>query len=321
MPTFTAFSAYSTDSLTPHGGFSFIDKKQISKSTFDQRQNTILNGKFSYKTDENFFVSDLKGSIKSIEYYSGLDPSGQPISNATKVFTINSAKFDYNTYDQIYSFTLKSNDKSNTSLENFYFSGNDKFIGSNFSDFIDLPILGKDKIFGNGGNDIIFSKSNTISVDAGSGKDLIKIQSSAAKITGGLDSDIFFIKNLGQKFIIQDFQFDDFLEVSLSEKPSNLRIDYIDNRGSISTENIVFGKNALDSNDFFVYDQKSKTLFFDSDGSGANEKQIIAKFKKSPFSSLDDLSDRLSIVIVGQNSNEGLAENYSMWIFEMNYGR
>ncbi len=112
-------------------------------------------------------------------------------------------------------------------------------------DDVMVGLAGNDIIDGNGGNDILIGGLGNDTLTGGAGEDVFLFETKASK------------KNLDT---ITDFSSnDDSLAFEISMFSSLEERD-------LAEDEFVVGTKALDSNDFFVYN--NGTLFYDADGSG-----------------------------------------------------
>lgn len=143
--------------------------------------------------------------------------------------------------------------------------GNDNFFGNKYRDIIhggpgrDIVVgnAGNDVLFGDAGNDVILGNSGTDTLIGGSGKDKFRYM----KTSGGNDR-------------IADFRRGkDKIQVSQSGFKSMPR-GVLRSRYFRSNRNGV----AKDKNDYFVFSTKTKTLYFDRNGSRKGGRVTIATF-------------------------------------------
>jgi Ca2+-binding RTX toxin-like protein len=127
-------------------------------------------------------------------------------------------------------------------------------------------------IYGGGGNDKLAGSSTNEILIGGSGND---------KLTGGAGADAFvFNTTLNSKInldTITDF------------KPSidKLWFDHsiftsISTLGALAADMFTTGTTALDSNDYFVYNNSNGGLFYDDDGNGADAAIEVALLANHP---------------------------------------
>ncbi len=133
-------------------------------------------------------------------------------------------------------------------------TGTDKY-GQQVSDTLFVDVINVSKIKGSKKSDTIISGQGDDWIYPGFGNDVL---------TGGSDYDYFIfdskLDNQSNVDIITDFTIDD--SIGLSRKIfSNLNVDQM-------VEQIVFGEEALDANDYLICDRSTGNIYYDPDGSG-----------------------------------------------------
>ena len=123
---------------------------------------------------------------------------------------------------------------------------------------------------GNTGNNIITGNSATNYLNGGAGNDTLDGKGGFDKLTGGTGYDIFKFTVRGPADLINDFNvpYDTIqLENAVFTRLSN---------GSLSASQFRVGSQALDSNDYVLYDRSTGELSYDADGSGGGAETLIA---------------------------------------------
>lgn len=136
--------------------------------------------------------------------------------------------------------------------------GNDKLIGH----------PGDDKIFGGTGGDVIFGGQDHDELTGGKGNDKFGFNSLLA-----IDSDtIFDFKHGADRLIFDHHVFDEY------RRP-----------GPVSADDFVLGTAAHDKSDHFIYDKETGNLFYDPDGSGSEDKILMATLDNKANLSASDI--------------------------------
>jgi len=127
---------------------------------------------------------------------------------------------------------------------------------------------------GNAGNDVLTGNAGNDILVGGAGNDIL---------TGGADADKFEFNALSEKLdTIKDL-------VSGTDKITINKAGFSDVLavGVLPDEQFVVGSQALDSNDYFVYN--SGQLFFDADGSGSAAQVQLATLTGAPTLTASDI--------------------------------
>ncbi|BAL22608.1 calcium-binding protein [Azoarcus sp. KH32C] len=150
-------------------------------------------------------------------------------------------------------------------------AGNDKVVAGDGINDIDTG-LGNDSIVTGGGDDFIWAGAGNDKIVAGAGNDWIVSGDGADKIVGGLGIDTFVFDNVsaGGMDNIADFNAAEDLLAFDTDVFTSLA-------GGVAADEVVFGKTALDANDFLILD--GSKLFYDADGNGAGAAVQIANLK------------------------------------------
>jgi Ca2+-binding RTX toxin-like protein len=143
-------------------------------------------------------------------------------------------------------------------------SGDDKLLGSAQDDFL----------AGGEDNDVIRAGYGNDDINGGEGRD---------KLTGGGGRDTFiididpFAETQSPRDRIHDFlSYDDTILIRLINAPEGYNPG-LDENGELVKSALRFGLQALDNNDFFIYNEDSGVLKFDWDAKGGDAAIAIAK--------------------------------------------
>ncbi len=150
------------------------------------------------------------------------------------------------------------------------FAGEDNDIVDDFyGDDTHYLGAGDDLLIDNLGNDIIYGGEGDDFIESGSGNDLV---------TPGPGSDTLYYFSIAPAFIdsIDDFNADEDQFLLASSGFGDL------SAGQLPEEQFVIGEVAQDGDDYFIYDNNSGTLYFDSDGNGPSEAIAFAQFNNTP---------------------------------------
>ena len=211
--------------------------------------------------------------------------SGGVATNVAGDITVNSSGVVTGTsvdVDRVYELTVQVTNGGNSYNETFSIvvgtnSGVDTINGAYIS--------GDDAIFAVGGDDIVF---------AGSGNDTVFGQAGEDKIHGGSGNDLLFgaagkdefyfdtaLNSSSNVDVIKDFDATNTDKIALDDA-------IFAALGSSGTRNLLVanfasnaGGNALDANDFILFDSATGNLFYDADGSGAGAKVLFAQLDLS----------------------------------------
>jgi Ca2+-binding RTX toxin-like protein len=130
-------------------------------------------------------------------------------------------------------------------------SKNDKIYGSQYKDYL-KGYAGKDLLKSGGGNDSLAGGDGSDTLYGGAGEDTF----------------IFKVKDGGSDRIA-DF----------SARADKIHIDWAGGRSGVGLGNFVYGSQALDSDDWVIYDRASGSVYFDPDGTGYKPQSLLAKVK------------------------------------------
>ncbi|MCJ1960467.1 beta strand repeat-containing protein [Novosphingobium mangrovi (ex Hu et al. 2023)] len=133
---------------------------------------------------------------------------------------------------------------------------------------------GRDKLYGEGGNDTLIGGDEVDILDGGAGDDVLIGNAGRNILTGGAGADMFVLANMPADATTYD-KIKDF---------DALDGDVIALEGTVFTAlglaveagEIVMGTEAIEADDFLIFDAGSGKLYYDADGSGAGEAQQIA---------------------------------------------
>lgn len=128
---------------------------------------------------------------------------------------------------------------------------------------------GNDSATGGAGGDTISAGTGTDTINGGAGNDTINAGAGNDMETGGAGRDNFVFDSLNGVNTITDFSVaDDTITLAGSV--------FTALSGGVTADNLLFGTQALDSNDFLIYNSNSGGLFYDADANGAGSAVQIA---------------------------------------------
>jgi Ca2+-binding RTX toxin-like protein len=143
---------------------------------------------------------------------------------------------------------------------------------------------GNDSIYGNGGDDYLGGGDGNDLIVGGAGNDVVDGEKGQDTLTGGIGDDIFYFDApISKKMLdtVTDFDsladtlvFDTSIFKSLSE-------------GELAADQFVQGARALDTNDFFIYN--NGTLFYDADGNGKTKAVAVVTLTGLPTLTHEDI--------------------------------
>ena len=157
-----------------------------------------------------------------------------------------------------------------------HFRGVERIVGSKGNDSITISVEGY-SIDGDKGTDTIRGGLFSDTINGGLGRD---------SLSGGSGADLFIFNTvLGPKNIdtIEDFSTDDVIKLDseIFTKLSTL---------SWQINNFRVGGQAIDLDDYIIYDNASGKLYYDSDASGAGAMQQFAQLTGNPTLSFNNIN-------------------------------
>jgi Ca2+-binding RTX toxin-like protein len=157
-------------------------------------------------------------------------------------------------------------------------SGNDKVYGE----------FGNDRLYGNGGNDRLYGQRGNDKLYGSSGNDYLKGGSGADRLNGGSGSDKFVYGTASEgKDAITLF---DSSDVLVFEGSAFKLGTYKGTLKKANFETRALGHAADDRNDYFIFDRKTDSLWFDADGSRSGDAVMIADFDNNFALSYTDIA-------------------------------
>jgi Ca2+-binding RTX toxin-like protein len=178
---------------------------------------------------------------------------------------------------------LTASDVDDNVINSRLFSGVDLFTLSDDDDVV-VGVGGNDSIYGNGGDDYLGGGDGNDLIVGGAGNDVVDGEKGQDTLTGGIGDDIFYFDApISKKMLdtVTDFDsladtlvFDTSIFKSLSE-------------GELAADQFVQGARALDTNDFFIYN--NGTLFYDADGNGKTKAVAVVKLTGLPTLTHEDI--------------------------------
>ncbi len=167
-------------------------------------------------------------------------------------------------------------------------SGNDTLFGSGRGNMLKGGD-GYDLIFGGAGNDTIIGGSYADGLNGGAGNDTLYGSLGNDALTGGAGADRFVfdtalnaVRNVDK---VKDFQRG--VDTIALDNAVFRALGAAGDLASSQFKVIGTGANA-DSNDRIIYDVRSDTLFYDTNGSAAGGRTAIARFENNPVLAVDD---------------------------------
>ncbi len=152
--------------------------------------------------------------------------------------------------------------------------GNDQLFGGAGADILDGG-GGADSIYGDGGDDTLIGGAGNDRMVGGAENDTIYGQLGADIINGGPGDDVFvFNTALGAGQVDQIYDFgngDDTIYLDNSIFTS------LTSTGTLAASAFTTGKAAKDADDRIIYNKATGELWYDADGTGAQEAQLFAK--------------------------------------------
>jgi len=168
------------------------------------------------------------------------------------------------------------------------FGGDDRIDASSVEDAPQVMLdggNGKDELRGGDNEDWLFGGKHADFLAGGKGGDFLWGDRGADQMKGGSGGDTFAFSDeveKGKADTILDFKSGiDFIGLA------NDLFDPIG--GSLDADEFRKGTEAQDANDFFIYHKSTGRLFFDADGSGNEDKVLMAKLDPGTTLKFDDI--------------------------------
>jgi Ca2+-binding RTX toxin-like protein len=138
---------------------------------------------------------------------------------------------------------------------------------------------GNDTLNGNGGDDTLNGFFGNDSLNGGNGNDTLVGGTGIDTLIGGQGNDTFVFNTIqeGADIINRFNSSQDLINISAAGFKGGLKAN-----APLPESRFVQGSNALDSNDRFIYNRPTGELFFDVDGSGSQDKILIATLTNKP---------------------------------------
>ena len=142
-----------------------------------------------------------------------------------------------------------------------------------------------DNLTGNSGNNSLTGRGGNDRIAGGEGDDFFTGSNGADILNGGAGSDrfIYLSANEGGDTIADFAVGTDKIVAVASSFGGGL------SAGELPVESFVYGSAATSSEQRFIFDDASRELFFDADGSGAASQQLIATFEGESKLSAGDI--------------------------------
>lgn len=153
-----------------------------------------------------------------------------------------------------------------------------------------LILLGTAAINGVGNSlkNSITGNSVINNLNGGLGNDTLVGKNGNDNLTGGLGNDTFVLDTLPNASTNRD-TIADFNGAVDTIKLDNAVFTKFLTPGTVTAANFVVGANALDNNDFLVYNNANGILYYDNDGNGSNTKVEIVALTGIPSLNAADL--------------------------------
>lgn len=157
--------------------------------------------------------------------------------------------------------------------------GNNIIVGNERNNKL-IGNAGVDRLTGGDGDDQLIGGEGLDFLFGGSGDDLLIGGTGGDRLTGGTGADRFRFEGTGKTKIIEDFSVnEDKIEISLSGFGiSRFRSDNF----------LVLGSRARDNDDFFIYNNATGSLLFDSNGSASGGQVGLAFLRGAPSLTASD---------------------------------
>lgn len=153
-----------------------------------------------------------------------------------------------------------------------------------------LTLLGTTAINGTGNtlNNSIIGNSANNNLNGGLGNDTLAGKNGNDNLTGGLGNDTFVFDTLPNASTNRD-TISDFNGLADTIKLDNAVFTKFAALGAVPITNFVVGSNAIDGNDFLIYNSTNGILYYDTDGNGINAKVEIVALTGMPALTAADL--------------------------------
>jgi len=124
---------------------------------------------------------------------------------------------------------------------------------------------------GNGQNNVITGNNAANQLNGGAGNDTLDGGLGANRLTGGTGNDIFRFTSTGPVDVIADYNVaNDTIQFE------NSVFTALTTAGTLTTAQFRVGTQALDANDFVIYNNVTGALLYDANGNGAGAAVQIA---------------------------------------------
>lgn len=140
-----------------------------------------------------------------------------------------------------------------------------------------------DKLKGGGGNDRLYGFDGNDSLSGGDGNDILRGGLGKDTLTGGKGKDAFVFNTLRPKASSHVDKITDYTvaddSIWLDDGVFKGGTGFEASPRKLKSSYFTLGTKAKDKNDYYIYDSKTGTLWYDNDGTGIGFAQVIAKFK------------------------------------------
>jgi serralysin len=173
--------------------------------------------------------------------------------------------------------TLYGEDGNDT-LAGGYGSDDDTLVGGKGHDKLSGND-GNDTLIGGDGNDILNGDDGTDTLSGGNGNDVLKGGNGATfnnndALTGGLGKDTFILSTTNY-YLSDVTKITDFTPIDDSINLDNTFFTSLAS-GALKAGNFVVATQAVDNNDYLIYNKTTGVLYYDADGSGLGEAENLA---------------------------------------------
>ncbi len=154
-------------------------------------------------------------------------------------------------------------------------NGNDRLSGGSGNDTLNGG-ANRDRLAGGSGDDLLIGAGECDAILGNNGNDVLKGGACHDRLTGGKGNDTLTGGVGKDSFIFNSVltanvdNITDFTPIDDTIKLGNSMFVNLTATGVLNADSFVIGTTAADSDDYFVYNDATGALFYDSDGSGAD---------------------------------------------------
>lgn len=160
-------------------------------------------------------------------------------------------------------------------------NGNDRLSGGSGNDTLNGG-ANRDRLAGGSGDDLLIGAGECDAILGNNGNDVLKGGACHDRLTGGKGNDTLTGGVGKDSFIFNSVltanvdNITDFTPIDDTIKLGNSMFVNLTATGVLNADSFVIGTTAADRDDYFVYNDATGALFYDSDGSGADAAIQIA---------------------------------------------